>query len=111
MKKMLKLMGFLLFILFFKNSFSQELLPMRKVTLELEIKKMIEFKIPENSLHIIKINEIKQNPPQADFVVSDSYIRTQFVIRRSYPKSPFILFVSSSRVKLAFIIYSFTPRS
>ena len=63
MKKMLKLVVFLLFILFFKNSFSQELLPMRKVTLELEIKKMVELKITENSLPTIKINEIKQNYP------------------------------------------------
>lgn len=63
MKKMLKLMGFLLFILFFKNSFSQELLPIKKVTLKLETKKTIELKIPENLLPVIKINEIKQNYP------------------------------------------------
>ena len=63
MKKMLKLMGFLLFILFFKNSYSQELLPTKRVTLEMEPKKTIELKIPENLSPTIKINEIKQNYP------------------------------------------------
>ena len=63
MKKMLKLMGFLLFILFFKNSYSQELLPMKKVTLEMETKKTIELKIPENLVPTIKINE-KQSYPK-----------------------------------------------
>lgn len=64
MKKMLKLMGFLLFILFFKNSYSQELLPMKKVTLEMETKKTIELKIPENLVPTIKINEKQSYPPK-----------------------------------------------
>jgi len=85
MKKMLKLMGFLLFILFFKNSFSQELLPMKKVTLELEIKKTIELQIPENLVPTIKINEIKQTyPPKNKICLPENKVnipKTNTIIR------------------------------